>query len=62
VGGFGVSDAEDLLYVQDFVTVKQEVTGVSVKFDDQAVADYMEDQVDRGRKPEQLMRIWCHTV
>ncbi|MBE0534784.1 MAG: hypothetical protein IH624_03880 [Phycisphaerae bacterium] len=56
-----MSDAEDLLYVQDFVTVKQEVTGVSVKFDDQAVSDYMEDQVDRGRKPEQLMRIWCHT-
>jgi len=36
VGGFGVTEADDLLYVVDFITVKQQVSCVSVKFDDQA--------------------------
>jgi hypothetical protein len=61
VGGFGVTDEDDLLYVQDFVTVKQKVTFASVKFDDEAVANYFEDQVDLGRKPQQFARIWLHT-
>jgi len=61
IGGFGITEADDLLYVTDFVTVKQQVTGVSVKFDDQAVADFFEDQVDQGKKPEQFARIWLHT-
>jgi hypothetical protein len=39
VGGFGVTQADDLLFVREFVTVKQEVTAISVKFDDEAVAD-----------------------
>ena len=33
----------------------------TVKFDDEAVADYCDDQVDAGLKPEQFMRIWLHT-
>ena len=53
VGGFGISDPDDLLFVREFVTVKQEVTCVSVKFDDSAVADFFDDQVDLGRKPGQ---------
>ncbi len=61
VGGFGITDPEDLLLVQDFVTVRQRVTGVSVKFDDAGVADFFDRQVDAGRKPEQFARIWCHT-
>ncbi len=61
VGGFGITDPDDLLLVKDFVTVKQRVTGVSVKFDDQGVADFFDRQVDLGRKPEQFARIWCHT-
>ena len=61
VGGFGITKADDLLYVTEFVTVKQEVTSVSVKFDDESVADYFEEQVDLGRKPEQFARIWIHT-
>lgn len=61
VGGFGITAQEDLLYVQDFVTVKQKVTFVSVKFDDEAVANYFEDQVDFGRQPQQFARIWLHT-
>jgi len=61
VGGFGISQPDDLLFVTDFVTVKQEVTAVSVKFDDEAVADYFDAQVDLGRKPEQFARIWLHS-
>ena len=61
VGGFGVTEADDLLFVKEFVTVKQEVTCVSVKFDDSAVADFFDAQVDLGRKPEQFARIWLHT-
>ena len=61
IGGFGISDADDLLFVHDFLTVKQEVTAASVSFDDNAVADFFEDQVDAGRKPEQFGRIWLHS-
>jgi proteasome lid subunit RPN8/RPN11 len=61
VGGFGITEADNLLFVKEFVTVKQEVTPVSVKFDDVSVANLFEDQVDLGRKPEQFARIWLHS-
>lgn len=61
VGGFGITEPDDLLFVTDFVAVKQEVTAVSVKFDDEAVADFFDTQVDLGRKPEQFGRIWLHS-
>ena len=61
IGGFGITAADDLLYIQDFLTVKQDVTGASVAFDDAAVADFFDQQVDAGRKPEQFARIWLHT-
>jgi len=61
VGGFGITEAEDLLLVTEFVTVKQEVSCVSVKFDDEAVGRFFDEQVDLGRKPEQFARVWLHT-
>jgi proteasome lid subunit RPN8/RPN11 len=61
VGGFGITAPDDLLFIQDFLTVKQEVTCVSVKFDDDAVSKFFDEQVDLGRKPEQFARIWLHT-
>lgn len=61
IGGFGLTDPDDPLLVIDFLTVKQSVTSVSVEFDDQAVADLFEEQVDQGRRPDQFARIWCHT-
>jgi len=61
VGGFGITESDDLLFVTDFQIVKQKVTGVSVSFDDNAVADFFDQQVDIGKKPEQFARIWCHT-
>ncbi len=61
VGAFGISNSENLLLVEDLVVVKQEVTAASVKFDDEAVNEFIEDQYDAGRRPEQVMRIWIHT-
>ncbi len=61
IGGFGISAADDLMLIEDFVTVGQQVSAVSVEFDDQAVADFFDRQVDEGRRPEQFARIWLHT-
>ncbi|MFC1605177.1 hypothetical protein ACFL5F_09150, partial [Planctomycetota bacterium] len=61
IGGFGISDPDDLLFVREFITVKQEVTPISVKFDDESVANFFEDQVDLGRRPEQFARVWLHS-
>ena len=61
IGGFGITAADDLLRVQDVVLVRQVCTGVSVCFDDQAVADFFDQQVDSGRRPECFGRVWVHT-
>ena len=61
VGGFGVSQADDLLYVRDLRLVRQSCTSVSVVFDDDAVADFFDEQVDAGLAPQQFARIWIHT-
>ena len=61
VGGFGLAPGNDLLFVQDVRFIKQTCTSVSVAFDDTAVAEFFEDQVDRGLKPEQFARLWIHT-
>lgn len=61
VGGFGITKPNDLLFVTDFILVRQKVTVVSVSFDDSSVADFFENQVEQKRKPEQFARIWLHT-
>lgn len=61
IGGFGLSHPDDPLLVTDFLTLKQQATCVSVEFDDEAVAELFEDQVDEGHRPEQFARLWCHT-
>lgn len=61
VGGFGISSTNDLLFVQDFVLVEQHCTETFVAFDDVAVAEFYENQMDLGRKPEEFGRIWIHT-
>ncbi|WP_417390508.1 hypothetical protein [Gimesia sp.] len=61
VGGFGITEAADPWFVTDIVLVKQTCTDVTVAFDDAAVADYFDDQIDAGRHPEQFGRIWIHT-
>ncbi len=61
VGGFGITEADDLLFVTDFALVKQKVTVASVSFEDESVSDLFEDQVQAGRKPEQFARVWLHS-
>ena len=61
VGGFGISAADDLLLVKDVHLVKQHCTAASVVFDDAAVADFFDEQIDAGLRPEQFARIWIHT-
>ncbi len=61
VGGFGITEADNLLFITDFALVKQKVTAVSISFEDESVADLFEDQVEAGRKPEQFGRIWLHS-
>jgi hypothetical protein len=61
IGGFGISARNDLLYVEDFVTVRQQATSVTVRFLDDAVADYFDACCDRGLTPARCGRIWCHT-
>jgi proteasome lid subunit RPN8/RPN11 len=61
IGGFGISSADDPLRIEEFVTVRQKVSPVTVSFDDDAVAEFFDHQVDAGRRPEQFARIWLHT-
>ncbi|WP_369015750.1 MPN domain-containing protein [Gimesia maris] len=56
-----MTEAADPWFVTDIVLVKQTCTDVTVAFDDAAVADYFDDQIDAGRHPEQFGRIWIHT-
>ena len=43
------------------VLVAQRCTAVTVKFEDEAVADFFDAQVDAGRRPEEFGRVWIHT-
>ena len=61
VGGFGITRADDLLYVEDVALVKQTCSSVTVAFEDDAVAEFFDLQIDAGRRPEQFGRIWIHT-
>ncbi|MBS1983331.1 MAG: hypothetical protein JST16_04090 [Bdellovibrionales bacterium] len=61
VGGFGISAANDLLSIQDFVLIPQVCSAVTVSFDDDAVAEFFDQQIDLGRQPQEFARIWIHT-
>lgn len=61
VGGFGISPIDDLLFIEDIQLVRQVCSWAHVAFDDAAVADFFDEQVDAGRTPEQFARVWIHT-
>ena len=61
IGGFGIAREGDPLLIEDVVLVRQFCTAVTVKFEDPAVADFFDEQIDLGRKPEQFARVWIHT-
>ena len=62
VGCFGIAASmKDLLLVADVQLVGQKCSLAGVHFDDDAVADFFDKQVDAGRKPQEFARIWVHT-
>lgn len=61
IGGFGITSKDDLLLVRDIRLVRQSCTPVTVSFEDEAVADFFDEQVDQGRQPEEFGRIWVHS-
>ena len=61
IGGFGISSVSNLLLIEDFRLVKQCCSVATVRFDDESVADFFDEQVDQGLAPERFGRIWVHT-
>jgi proteasome lid subunit RPN8/RPN11 len=61
IGAFGITPLDDLLYVEDVRLVRQTCDWAHVAFDDEAVANFFDEQVDQGRQPQQFGRIWVHT-
>lgn len=61
IGGFGISAPGEPLLVADLQLVNQRADIASVAFDDEAVADYFDQQVDAGRRPDEFGRVWVHT-
>jgi len=61
IGGFGLSAVDDPLLIVDILIVKQRCSVVTVAFDDEAVADLVDELVDHGIHPERFGRIWIHT-
>src|SRR5665213_1188585 len=61
IGAFAITVPGDPLFVQDIRLMRQVCCPVTVQFDDAAVADFFDEQVDQGRRPEEFSRIWLHT-
>jgi proteasome lid subunit RPN8/RPN11 len=61
VAAFGLAAADDPLYLEDILVVRQRATPVTVAFDDEAVADLFDRMVDAGIPPERFARVWLHT-
>ena len=61
IGAFGITVPGDPLFITDIRLVRQFCTPMTVKFDDGAVADFFDEQVDLGRRPEEFSRVWLHT-
>lgn len=61
IGGFGRSSPADLLHIEDVCLVQQICTATHIEFDDASVADFFDEEVDAGRRPEFFGRIWIHT-
>ena len=61
VGGFALSHADEPLFIEDVLIVRQRCTFVSVAFEDAAVADLFDEMADAGIPPNRFARIWLHT-
>src|SRR5260370_35447036 len=60
IGGFVISAEDDPLYVEDFVTVRQQVTSLTVRFADDAPSDFFARAVDAGLKRQRFAGICSH--
>ena len=60
IGGFGVTP-NNLLLVEDFITVPQICTSVTVELDDEALAKFFDGMAAKGLHPRQYLRVWIHT-
>jgi proteasome lid subunit RPN8/RPN11 len=47
--------------INDIRLVEQDCTSVTVAFRDSAIADFFDEQVDAGQRPETFGRCWVHT-
>lgn len=61
IGGFGISHKNDPFLITDFVLVPQECTLASVDFDDEGLADHMDNMMEKGIIPARSFRHWIHT-
>ena len=61
IAGFGVSRADDPLYVEEFITIPQEADVATFEFGDDATNDYLTDMVKAGYQPAECFRIWLHS-
>jgi hypothetical protein len=61
IGGFGLTLDPRQLLISEFHLIEQTCSSVTVAFEDAAVADYFEQMVDAGHKPEQFARVWLHS-
>jgi proteasome lid subunit RPN8/RPN11 len=61
VGGFAISAEHDPLYIEQFLTVKQFTSPMTVRFDPAAIADHFDACHDAGLPPARVARVWCHT-
>jgi proteasome lid subunit RPN8/RPN11 len=63
VAGFAITgDPKDPTYITDFMTVKQSSSGASFEFDDDALAEYMDQMTgELEYEPWQVFRIMVHT-
>ena len=51
VGGFAVMTDTSEMLVTEFVLIKQRCTPISVKFEDESIAQHFDDMVDRDLNP-----------
>ena len=58
VAGFGLSDPDDPLYLDDVLLVRQRCTFATVALDDGAVADLFDRMADAGFEVEESRPLW----
>lgn len=61
IGAFGIAARDNPFHIIALGLPRQTCSAVTVEFDDASVADFFDDQIDRGRTPDQFARVWIHT-